>query len=83
MLCWIADKGGNFAENKGFILLIILKKYKIFSMICYLVMGWCIIIKANLLPELLTMPGFILLLLGMLQLVVYLNQMMHINIYYH
>lgn len=33
-------------------------------MICYLVMGWCIIIKANLLPELLTMPGFILLLLG-------------------
>ena len=41
-----------------------LKKYKIFSMICYLVMGWCIIIKANLLPELLTMPGFILLLLG-------------------
>ena len=41
-----------------------LKKYKIFSMICYLVMGWCIIIEANLLPELLTMPGFILLLLG-------------------
>ena len=41
-----------------------LKKYKIFSMICYLVMGWCIIIKANLLPKLLTMPGFILLLLG-------------------
>ena len=41
-----------------------IKKYKIFSMICYLVMGWCIIIKANLLPELLTMPGFILLLLG-------------------
>ena len=41
-----------------------LKKYKVFSMICYLAMGWCIIIKANLLPELLTMPGFILLLLG-------------------
>ena len=41
-----------------------IKKYKKFSMICYLVMGWCIIIKANLLPELLTMPGFILLLLG-------------------
>ena len=41
-----------------------LQKYKIFSMICYLVMGWCIIIKANLLPKLLTMPGFILLLLG-------------------
>ena len=41
-----------------------IKKYQTFSMICYLVMGWCIIIKANLLPELLTMPGFILLLLG-------------------
>ena len=33
-------------------------------MICYLVMGWCIIIKANLLPALLGIPGFILLLSG-------------------
>ena len=41
-----------------------LKKYKIFSMICYLVMGWCIIIKGNLLPSLLGMPGFIMLLSG-------------------
>ena len=41
-----------------------LKKYKIFSMICYLVMGWCIIIKANLLPSLLGIPGFVLLLAG-------------------
>lgn len=41
-----------------------LKKYKMFSMICYLVMGWCIIVKGNVLPELLTMPGFILLLSG-------------------
>ena len=41
-----------------------LKKYKVFSMICYLIMGWCIIIKANLLPSLLGMPGFILLLVG-------------------
>ena len=24
-----------------------LKKYKVFSMICYLVMGWCIIVKVN------------------------------------
>ena len=39
-----------------------LKKYKIFSMICYLVMGWCIVIKINILPELLSLPGFILLL---------------------
>lgn len=41
-----------------------IKKYKIFSMICYLVMGWCIIVKINVLPELLGMTGFILLVLG-------------------
>ena len=29
-----------------------IKKYKVFSMICYLVMGWCIIFKVNLLPSL-------------------------------
>ena len=33
-------------------------------MICYLLMGWCIIIKANLLPSLLSKGGFILLLAG-------------------
>lgn len=41
-----------------------IKKFRVFSMICYLLMGWCIIIKANLLPELLTKNGFILLLAG-------------------
>ncbi len=41
-----------------------LKKYKVFSMICYLVMGWCIVFKINVLPQLLTMKGFILLLSG-------------------
>ena len=41
-----------------------LKKYKTFSMICYLAMGWCIILKAKVLPELLTMKGFILLIAG-------------------
>lgn len=41
-----------------------LKKYKIFSMICYLVMGWCIIVKINVVLELLGMTGFLLLLLG-------------------
>ena len=41
-----------------------LKKYKIFSMICYLVMGWCIIVKANILPELLGAKGFALLVIG-------------------
>lgn len=41
-----------------------LKKYKIFSMICYLVMGWCIIVKVNVLPQLLGMTGFWLLIIG-------------------
>lgn len=41
-----------------------LKKYKVFSMICYLVMGWCIIVKINILPTLLGMTGFWLLLAG-------------------
>ena len=41
-----------------------LKKYKVFSMICYLVMGWCIIIKGSLLPVLLGTSGFVLLLAG-------------------
>ena len=41
-----------------------LKKYKKFSMICYLAMGWCIIVKMNILPGLLTLPGFILLVSG-------------------
>jgi len=41
-----------------------LKRYKLFSMICYLAMGWCIIIRINLLPQLLGVTGFILLLSG-------------------
>ena len=41
-----------------------LKRYKTFSMICYLVMGWCIIVKIGLLPQLLTWTGFSLLLAG-------------------
>lgn len=41
-----------------------IKKFKVFSMICYLLMGWCILIKGNLLPELLTLNGFILLVAG-------------------
>lgn len=41
-----------------------LKRYKIFSMICYLIMGWCIICKINVLPQLLTIAGFTLLVLG-------------------
>lgn len=41
-----------------------LKKYKVFSMVCYLLMGWCIIIKASVLPQLLGTAGFVLLLAG-------------------
>ena len=41
-----------------------IKKFKKFSMICYLLMGWCIILKASILPSSLTANGFILLLLG-------------------
>lgn len=41
-----------------------LKKYKKFSMICYLAMGWCIVIRGNLLPQLLGTTGFTLLLIG-------------------
>ncbi len=41
-----------------------LKKYEKFSMICYIAMGWCIMVKFSILPELLTNTGFILLLTG-------------------
>ena len=41
-----------------------IKKFKIFSMICYLGMGWCIIFTAKLLTELLGIPGLILLVSG-------------------
>ena len=41
-----------------------LKKYKKFSMICYLGMGWAIIFKANLLPVLLPTGGLVLLVAG-------------------
>ncbi len=41
-----------------------IKKFKVFSMICYLVMGWCIIIKASLLPKILGINGLILLVAG-------------------
>lgn len=41
-----------------------LKRHKVFSMISYLAMGWAIICKANLLPQLLGNNGTILLVLG-------------------
>ena len=41
-----------------------LKQFKIFSMICYLVMGWCIILKINVIIEILGWAGFTLLFSG-------------------
>ncbi len=41
-----------------------LKKYKKFSMLCYLIMGWCIVFRIHTLPSLLGTGGFTLLLLG-------------------
>ena len=41
-----------------------IKKFKKFSMICYLAMGWCIIFTAHLLPKILKPTGLVLLVLG-------------------
>ncbi len=41
-----------------------LKMFEKFSLICYLAMGWCIIVKANLLPEFLNTTGIALLIGG-------------------
>ena len=41
-----------------------LKQFKVFSMICYLVMGWCIIVKINVIIKTLGWTGFTLLFLG-------------------
>ncbi len=41
-----------------------LKNFKIFSMICYLIMGWCIIVRINVVIERLGWTGFSLLLGG-------------------
>lgn len=41
-----------------------LKKFKVFSMICYLLMGWCIIFRLDLLIKSVDMTGIILLVAG-------------------
>ena len=41
-----------------------LKKFRIFSMICYLLMGWCIIFRVDLLIKSLEPTGIVLLVLG-------------------
>lgn len=41
-----------------------IKKYKKFSMFCYILLGWCIIFRASLLPTLLGIKGLIFLIAG-------------------
>ena len=41
-----------------------LKKFKVFSMICYIAMGWCIVVKFNWIIKKLGVIGFSLLLTG-------------------
>ena len=41
-----------------------IKKYKVFSMICYLEMGWCIIFRIDVIFKSLGLLGFLLVLLG-------------------
>ena len=41
-----------------------IKKYKVFSMICYLLMGWCILARVQLLPKALGPCGLTLLVAG-------------------
>ncbi len=41
-----------------------IKKYKVFSMICYLAMGWCIVFAAKATYEAIALPGILLLLAG-------------------
>lgn len=41
-----------------------LKKYKKFSMICYLIMGWCIVVRFGVLPQVLGTVGVALLVSG-------------------
>ena len=57
--CLVTFREYNTALNS-----IDIKKFKIFSMICYLGMGWCIIFTAKLLPKLLGIPGLVLLVAG-------------------
>ena len=64
-LCWII-----FAIEWGLVAIattltaIDLKKYKVFSMICYIGMGWIIIFFIKLLIETISMAGIILFLIG-------------------
>lgn len=41
-----------------------LKKYKVFSMICYITMGWCVIFRIDVILKMVGTSGFILLLTG-------------------
>lgn len=59
-----------FAITWGFSILgivlnsIDLRKYRVFSMICYILMGWCIIFRVDILPKTIGWVGTILLVIG-------------------
>ena len=65
LVCWIL-----FAVIWGCVALAVtltaidLKKYAVFSMICYIGMGWCIIFAIKLVLQTMGLPGFFLMLLG-------------------
>ena len=41
-----------------------MKKFSVFSMACYVIMGWCIIVAPMLAIDALTLPGFLFVLIG-------------------
>ena len=41
-----------------------LKKYRVFSMIIYIIMGWCIIVAIKPIIRVMSLPGFVILLAG-------------------
>ena len=41
-----------------------LKKYRVFSMIIYIIMGWCIIVAIKPIIRVMSLPGFLILLAG-------------------
>ena len=54
----------GFAALASTLTAIDLKKYAVFSMICYIGMGWCIVFAMKTVLEVMGVPGFAFLLLG-------------------
>lgn len=60
-----------------------LKKYKIFSMVCYLLMGWCILIKASLLPFLFLSCIFLEKRIGFFHFLVFIDFLFSLFLFYY